>query len=119
MAQKVKAFTGNLEIIGNGTAHVNLEQPLNLVIGGNLKMEFEFIHDTKNSNFRTTYRVEDGKWIWELYNYINSLGSGIITPIQVGTLEERKLFVSFYVWTPDEKEGRRVVNYVVYQEMEE
>jgi hypothetical protein len=118
MTQKVKAYSGNLEIIGNGTAHVNSEQPLLLVIGGNLEMEFEFLSDSKDSEFRTSYRVEEGKWIWELTNYNNSLGSGIISPLQVGTLEERKLFVSFFVWTPNEKEGRRIVNYVVYQEKE-
>ncbi len=118
MISKVKAYMGDLEIIGDGTAHVNQEQQLSLVIDGKLEMGFEFLSDSKNSEFKTSYRVEDNKWIWELTNYNNSLGTGIISPLQVGTLDEKKLFVTFFVWTPNEKEGRRIVNYVVYQEKE-
>jgi hypothetical protein len=118
MEINVKAQVGNLEVIGDGTVHVNMEQKLNLVIGGILDMEFEFLQDKNNKGFRTNSKVEGNKWIWELTNYNNTLGTGVITPIEIGTLRARKLYVSFWIWTPDEGIGRRIINYVVYLEKE-
>lgn len=118
MELNVKAQIGNLEVIGDGTVHANMEQKLNLVIGGTLDMEFDFIQDKNDKEFRTKSRVDGGKWIWELTNYNNSLGTGVITPIEIGTLKARKLYVSFWIWTPEEGTGRRIINYVVYLEKE-
>jgi hypothetical protein len=112
----VKSYIGNLEIIGNGNVHVSAENPLNLIIGNELEMEFIFLPDTKDKNFRTTYKTEGKKWIWELFNFNNPLGTGVLKPIEVGTLNAKKLFVSFYSWKPNENSEVRIVNYVIYQE---
>lgn len=114
----VTAFVGNLEVIGNGIVHVNENQPLNLLIDKNLEMSFEFIVDSNNKDSNTTTRIEGNKLIWELTNYTNSLGEGIILPIELGTLKERKMYASFFIWTPNEKETRRIINYAIYLEKE-
>jgi hypothetical protein len=115
MEIKVKSFIGNLEIIGNGTVHSNEEQPLLLEID-TLEMGFIFVRDEKNKETRTESAVVGSRWNWELTNYVNSLGQGIISPVEIGTLKARRLFVSFYIWTPNEKENRRIINYVIYLE---
>jgi len=114
----VTAFVGNLEVVGNGIVHVTEDQPLNLLIDKNLEMSFEFIVDSENKDARTSSRIEGKKWIWELTNYTNSLGVGLILPTELGMLKERKLYASFFIWTPNEKDGRRIVNYVIYLEKE-
>lgn len=114
----VKAFVGNLEVIGNGIVHANSDQPLNLLIGGALEMTFEFKTDNENKEFQTRYRVENNQWIWELINYNNSLGTGVIRPINIGNLKDRRLFASFFIWTPNPNENNRIINYVIYLEKE-
>ena len=114
----VKAYVGNLEVIGDGYVHISDDNRLSLVIGDELEMEFTFLVDTKDKSPRTTYKAEGKKWSWELFNYVNPLGTGLLKPIEVGTLNSRKLFVSFYSWKPNENLDKRLINYVVYQERE-
>lgn len=116
MGDQVKAYAGNLEVIGEGNVHVSEERPLKLLIGKDLEMEFNFISDSSNKESKTSYRTEGEKWIWELTNYDNALGSGVLNPIEVGTLSARKLFVSFFSWRPDINSASRIVSYIVYQE---
>jgi hypothetical protein len=116
MENKVKAYAGNLEVIGEGNVHISEERPLKLLIGKDLEMEFNFISDSSTKKFNTSYRTEGKKWIWELTNYDNPLGSGVLNPIEVGTLNSRKLFVSFFSWRPNTNSENRIVSYIVYQE---
>lgn len=114
MDSLVKAKLGNLDVIGNGVVHTNTDQSLTLIIGGELEMEFVFVQDKSIKGFITKSKVEDKKWFWILTNYTNPLGTGVITPIEIGTLDGNKLYASFFIWTPEESSEKRIINYVVY-----
>lgn len=114
MESFVTSFVGDLEVIGNGTVHTNNEQRLNLLIDGILEMEFEFLTDNENKDFQTSSRVEGSKWIWVLTNYTSSLGTGVLSPLHIGTLKERKLYASFWIMTPNTTDSWRIINYVIY-----
>jgi hypothetical protein len=113
MTLNVKNFVGDLEVIHNGTIHVTKDKPLVLQID-DLKMKFNFLIDNKEKSFHTNYFVKDDTLHWELTNYTNSLGTGIIEPVIIGTLKRRKLYASFFVWTPNANEERRIINFVLY-----
>lgn len=109
----IKTFVGDLEVIENGIVHANNDQPLRLIID-ELEMTFHFNSDPENKQLSTISKVVDKNLIWELTNYTNPLGSGVISPLELGSLNNRKLYASFFVWTPNEYDGKRIINYVIY-----
>jgi ribosome biogenesis protein Nip4 len=110
----VKAFIDDLEVIGNGTVHVSDEKKLKLYLEENMEMEFEFVEDKTTREFKAESKAEKNNLVWVLTNYNNPLGTGVITPIEIGNIRNRKLFASFFVWTPDESLDVRIINYVIY-----
>lgn len=111
----VKAYVGDLEVVGNGIVQVTKDKNLLLVLGSILKMEFKFESDKENNEFSINRHIGKNKrLIWTLTNFNNALGTGIINPIELGSLSKRKVFVGFFVWSPVPKSGNRIVNYTIY-----
>ena len=111
----VKAYSGALEVIGNGTVHVTENYPLNLKLGTDLEMGFEFITDKNEKEFKISRRIDEkNKLVWVLTNFSNSLGTGVVVPMRLGALYDRSLHFSFFIWTPSSEVNKRIVNYVVY-----
>ena len=108
---EIKAFTGDLEIIGNGLAPATKDMPVKIKID-DLELEFEFVTD-KTNNANVERRVVDKKLYIVLTNFNNSLGTGMIEPIEFGHIKNRKLYVSFWIWTPSVEEGRRIINWTI------
>jgi len=117
METPVKAFVGDLEVISNGIAHVNKDLHLKLEID-TLEMEFHFISDQENKGLLTKSRVEGNKWIWELINYKSSFGSGLVSPIELGLLRDRRLCCSFYIWATDSEIDEKIISYGIYLKKE-
>jgi intein/homing endonuclease len=113
MPVKVTAFVGDMEVIGNGIVQVSNSQQLILNID-NLKMSFCFSSDTNNPSSKWSSVVEGDTLVWQLVNFNNSLGEGVLNQIKIGALNKRELFATFYVWTIDKNQGFRNVNYVIY-----
>ena len=38
----------------------------------------------------------------------------VSSPIEIGSLGGKKLYVSFFVWTPNISQGKRIFNYCLY-----
>ena len=109
----VTAFVGELEVLANGVVHVTRERIFSVKIGG-LEMRFDFIEDKDDTTISTVNKIEGPILTWTLKNYLNSLGEGVIEPVKLGRFMNRDLYASFYVWSPDSKNGRRLISYVVY-----
>ena len=93
---EIKSFCGDLEVIGNGIAPSTINLPLSIKIK-DLELTFEF--DSDNSKEMKVERRIDGKKLTLLLlNFDNSLGSGIIEPVEFGFLDNRKLFLSYWIW---------------------
>lgn len=59
---------------------------------------FNFFYE-KSKKVNTTMRSpENGKVIFDLTNYVNSLGTGITEPVEVGELNNKRIFIMFYVY---------------------
>jgi len=109
----LKSFTGDLEIVGNGVAPAIKGLPLRIKIE-DLEIEFEFNTD-KSNDTRIERRVVEKKLFIVLTNFNNSLGTGIIDPMEFARLKNRKMYLSFWIWTPSSEEGKRIINWTILQ----
>ncbi|GEP52722.1 hypothetical protein FNO01nite_33940 [Flavobacterium noncentrifugens] len=112
-ALKISSFVGEYEIVGNGCAPSLIDMPLKLKIN-DLTFEFNFISDSDNKETKVTKRNVDGKvGIFDLINFDNPLGTGALTPWHIGTISGRKLYISFWIWTPSSNDGKRIIDWTL------
>ena len=59
---------------------------------------FNFHYEPGDEIKTTMVSHENGKVIFDLTNYTNSLGTGVTKPIRIGVLNEKNIFIIFYVY---------------------
>lgn len=101
----LKITTSMYEIILSGVIHIK-EQEVKFEFA-NLEIVYKFVTDSKGSRFES--EVIEKKLVISLYNFSNSLGEGRVDPVEIGTLDNRKLLATFYVDT--HKDNVRQFNY--------
>ncbi len=75
---------------------VNLE--IDLTDDESINIEFKFLYDDSNETKTSIQSPENGRVIFDLTNYTNSLGTGITKPVEIGALNDKKIFVIFYAY---------------------
>ena len=108
----VKSFSGELEIVGNGVAPVTGHSPLKLQVA-DLEIELHFEVDPKEKESSYNMEIDGKKLVLTSKNFDNALGTGVIKPIAIGHLQKRKLYLSYWVWTPSSGEGNRIINWTI------
>jgi len=93
----LKVSTGGNEVIATGTVH--LTEPEVKFELANLIIKYKFITDSGEPRF--TAEVINNEMIINLHNFTNSLGEGLLKPIEIGTLNERVLMATCYVHTTE------------------
>lgn len=98
-----KITSGDAEVILTGSVVAYDEKSLIFHLANEhdpLKVEFAFEIDSEESKPRMkSYQKEAGKHIViTLINFENNLGTGTVTPIELGTISDKKLFVTFRVY---------------------
>lgn len=111
----IKTLVGNLEVIDNKIVHVTQDSDL-LINIENLTISIVFISDKAEKDKIKREVVNDTTLKIVCYNFDNSLGEGILAPLEIGHLDGKKLYISFFVWTPNLSQERRIVNYCLYLE---
>lgn len=109
----IKVYSGDLEIIGNGIVPTTQDRILKIKVD-TLEFQFYFVKD-ENEKSKIGRKVVDGKMHIILTNFNKSLGIGMIEPIPIGTLKGKELFISLWVWTPSEKDEKRIINWTLLQ----
>lgn len=109
---KVCSFVGDLEVVGNGTAPSSIESKLKLVFD-DLQFEFEFVNNKDVNSHSINSMVVEKKLVFLLTNFNNSLGTGLIRPLEIGHHNGRRLYISFWVITPNPSEGLRIINWTM------
>jgi hypothetical protein len=109
------ATVGELTVLGSGLVHVNEGRNLSIKLD-DITVEFTFPTDSSNESreARVEADVEGKKLILKLLNFTNSLGQGQITPSIMGSIRQKTLFLSYYVWTVDLSKGLRLISYNFY-----
>lgn len=87
--------TGGNEVIASGIVH--LDSPRVSFKLANLKIAFKFTNDKEEKRY--TGEVIGDELVITLFNFNNSLGEGLIKPVEIGTLDSRPLLVTCYVKT--------------------
>tara|TARA_B110000093_G_C12801918_1_gene339217 strand:- start:370 stop:756 length:387 start_codon:yes stop_codon:yes gene_type:complete len=113
----IKAFVGDLEIIGNGIAPATIEHPLSIKIK-DLNVQFKFESDD-SKDLKVEKKIDGKKLIMVLINFDNSLGSGMIGPEEFGFMDNRKMYISYWIWAPSTKDSKRIINWTIMQGQEE
>jgi len=92
----VKVKTSGKDVIASGTvntfSHDNLEVQI-----AQFKFIFNFI--SSGSEQKIEYRNNGAETlILDVYNFSNSIGTGVTTPVRLGTLMDRELYLGFMVY---------------------
>lgn len=103
---------GGKELIFSGFVHI--DQSKVDVEFDDMIIEFNFVsEDTGPSRFEAEAEGAQ-KLIFKLYNHNNSLGEGIFTPLEIGSHEQRKLYVTYFASTINATESRRRLEFAFY-----
>lgn len=109
----IKTLVGTLEVFDNKIVHVTQDSDLSITID-NITILITFTND-KTEKDRIKKEIVDSATLKIVCNnFENPLGEGVIAPIEIGHYNGRKLYLSFFVWTPNSSQGRRIVNYCLY-----
>lgn len=103
---QIQIKVGNQELLTSGIVHLEHDQRIQINIDG-LSFAFIFKNDA-DSTPRYEGSVVNSILEFTLFNHRNSFGEGILNPIEVATLNNRVLSLTYYVHTINsEKCGRR------------
>ena len=93
----VKVSTAGNEVIASGTVHLT-EPEVKFEVAG-LTIKYQFLSDSEGGRFRA--EVINGEMVISLFNFTNSLGEGLLKPIELGALNGRPLLATCYVNTSE------------------
>ena len=111
------------EIVDSGTLYLfkkdgDIEYNMDIVvikepeIRFKLKIIFNFVND--KDGIRINRKVEGETVCLECCNFDNNLGTGTNTPIELGSVANRKLYMHLWVFTPGNE--TRKIEYTLYLE---
>ena len=104
--------TGDLLLLKSEMVHVSEDRDLTIKIDD---LSISFIFSDDQNKDKISLNLKDNKTLEVICNkFENSLGEGIVRPFPIGEIEEKELYLSFYVWTIDLKKNRRIINYCLY-----
>ena len=111
----IRTAVGDLEVIDSKTVHVTKESELSISID-ELIVLISFTNEKEEKDRIKRVIVNETTLKIVCNNFDNPLGEGILTPLEIGVFNGRKLYLTFFVWTPNLTQGRRIVNYCLYLE---
>ena len=106
----LKVKVGGKDLLFSGVVHI--DQTECLIEIENLKLVFIFKDDDGQSRYEG--KVEDDRLNIYLINHKNSLGEGTFSPLEIGTLKNRKLYVTYFVFSTSPEENKRVLEFAFY-----
>ena len=107
----------NHNVIDAGTVCTFENDPLTIQFGPDEDpLAIEFIFKEEEGQKPAQKVTGSGKkLILELLNFNNTLGTGNINPMEIGTLNHKKLFVNFRVYALGQSKTK-LIHYTIYQE---
>ena len=98
--------TGSFDIVASGTVITALGQNLEFHLG-NLRVIFSFVSDGGQPRLGPS-SASGSVLDLILYNFNNSIGSGTTSPIEIGNLSGRKLWLSFTIYALSPESSKTV-----------
>lgn len=98
------------KVIGSGSVMTFEHKPLKITVDPKAKqpvtliIQFKNAKDTKKQDIHTA--TTDNTLTITLQNYNNSLGTGTIKPVEIGTFNSDRLWMHFRVYALDDKSDK-------------
>lgn len=105
----IKIQIGNLEVYESGTFLVPPEDNVSFNIQ-NIKVSLEFKNNEKVEGVDIdTESVNEQHLKIILTNFTSSLGSGLFQPFRLGTINDRELYLDFWIYAHGKSKTREIV----------
>lgn len=109
-----KITSGNGNILASGTLITFDDAPINFKLKGALEVSLNFKSDDTEKTSLKAESTENKRLRLDLYNFNDVLGSGSVLPLEIGTWEGKKLFISFRVYSLNDS-NQRTIHYSFFQ----
>lgn len=76
----------------------SIDLKIDLTADTTINIIFNFLYEKGDGIKTTKQSPENGKVVFNLTNYNNSLGTGVTEPIEIGLLNDKKIYIIFYVY---------------------
>ena len=87
-------YSNRIACISNNSVELKIALAEDAVID----ITFNFYYETGDEIKTTMQSPENGKIVFNLTNYTNSLGTGVTKPINIGVLNDKNIYIIFYVY---------------------
>ncbi|HCA5151335.1 DUF6864 domain-containing function [Acinetobacter baumannii] len=113
---EVNVSTNNLKVLTSGLVFSIGGEEIYISID-DVKVKFEFIEEDDKVKPSIKYNISEvnnKELVVSLINFNNTLGQGIIKPLNFLYTEHFNLYISFYVYTLNDKKSNRQISYTIY-----
>lgn len=104
---KVKIGVGDKELVSQGILHLRSDDSITIeLVDHDLTMIFSFEENKSVIGSQYTGVGNGNKYNITLSNFNNPFGEGVVTPVAIGQVEGRELYMSFFIYTLKNNERR-------------
>jgi hypothetical protein len=112
-ATETKVFIDSYELLDSRTINV-FDKEFEIHIS-NLRIHFKFISDrSKPSGDIEPEPINDKEIAIELYNFSNAPIGGYFDPLEIGRLNNRRLYINFTLCTANESRNAHALTYNIF-----
>jgi len=105
----MKIKTGAFEVFDSGSCISAEQEPVIFYLAENLKVRFSFLNDDESKTHRMEFNpISNQELEIKLFNFNNSLGTGTNNPLPIGTLNNRRLFLSFNIYAFNKNSSKTI-----------
>ena len=87
-------YSNRICCVSNDSVSLGIGMPT----GEILNIIFNFHYENGDEIKTTMNSPENGKVVFDLTNYTNSLGTGMTKPIEIGALNSKRIYIIFYIY---------------------
>lgn len=87
-------YSNRICCISNDSVSLKIDIADNAVIN----IIFNFHYEDGDEIKTTMQSPENGKVVFDLTNYTNSLGTGMTKPVKIGALNDKSIYIIFYIY---------------------
>lgn len=112
-----KILSGDAEILAGGSIISFDNKPIKFEFASPsnpLKLILDFKKDATGKVYGNPVVINSQEIKLELFNFHNNLGSGLISPVQIGNLDGKKLYFSFRSYSLENSE-QITLHYTFYK----
>lgn len=115
LENEIKISTDKKDVIFSGTVFQFEKEDVIFHIPS-LEFRLSFVSDDGNPRAEGKYDNEKQEFCIQLYNYDNSLGVGLTKPMNIGSINDKKLYFICRVTTLSKQKENHLIHYTFFVE---